>query len=51
MINENMTPCPICSKPMVVLNPKGYCCDCLLKELKGTPVGKPKKPFLERSYK
>ena len=45
MINEKMTPCPICSKPMVVLNPKGYCCDCLLKELKGTPVGRPKNLF------
>jgi len=36
-----MTPCPVCSKPMVVLNPKGYCCECLLKELKGIKVEQP----------
>lgn len=29
---------------MVVLNPKGYCCECLLKELKGIKVEPPRKP-------
>ena len=32
--NENMTPCPICSKRMAVLNPKGLCCTCLYEEIK-----------------
>ena len=28
------TGCPICSKRMAVLNPKGLCCTCLYKEIK-----------------
>ena len=32
--NENMTPCPICSKRMAVLNKKGLCSACLLEEIK-----------------